>query len=62
MVKLRLGNEVVLILEAENLKRLKQGQPIKVCGKDLGLDVDIYIDYGDTQADIKKKFNLPDVH
>lgn len=44
MIKALKGNMIVLGLSAENIKRLKQNQPIKFNLQDLGLpDFDVFI-------------------
>jgi hypothetical protein len=57
------GQPVILLgLEAENVKRLKEGKPILVLGADLGIDFDIYIVYGKTVKEIAAEHGLPGVH
>jgi len=58
MLKVRKDNIVMLGLDAENVKRLQQNQPILVKGSELGLDVDIYITYGETFKDIINEYGL----
>jgi len=62
MIKARIKNNVLLGVDKENVKRLKQGKPIRVKGSDLGIEVDIFIVYGNTLSDIQKEFNLPSVN
>lgn len=53
MIKARLNNgNVIFGITYENVKRLKQGKPIKISMKELGLgDKEIFIMYGkDEQA------------
>lgn len=45
---------IVLGLAEENIKRLKDNDPILVHGKDIGIDFDISIFYGQTNADLVK--------
>lgn len=56
MVKAKLNNgDLVFGLSAENVRRLKDGQPISVNLKDMGLeDRRIMITYGETEDDIFK--------
>jgi len=50
MVKALKGNMIVLGLSDENMKRLKQDQPIKFNLKELGLgDYDVFIFNGKTE-------------
>ncbi len=62
MLKARSGNNLILGIDSENVKRLKDNKPIKVKGSDLGIDQDIFIVYGDTLADIQKELNIPSAH
>lgn len=56
MIKARSGQNIILGLEKQNIKRLtKKGEPIHVKGIELNLPHDIYIVYGETQADIIKQ-------
>jgi hypothetical protein len=55
MIKARSGNTVILGLEAGNIKRLKEGDPMLIKLSDVGVpdsDIQIVIMYGDTQLDI----------
>lgn len=59
MIKIKTKDgKVILGLEKENIKRLKQGKPIHIKGSDLGIENDIYIVYGNTKNDIMKDLNL----
>lgn len=46
---------IILGIDAENVKRLKSGQPILVALAELGGHDDVCIMYGDTLADIQKE-------
>lgn len=60
MLKLRAGDLVIFGLDAENIRRLQDGSPIRIKGADLGLgDVTIYISYGATLAHIATDLGLP---
>ena len=61
MIKARIGNRILLGLDKENVKRLKEGAPILIKGSDIGLELNILITYGDTLSDIQKEFGLPAV-
>lgn len=61
MLKFRNDQTVVLGLDKENLRRLKNGEPIKIPRSDLKLEVDIYIAYGEKVEDIQKEFGLPSI-
>lgn len=52
------GDIIVLGIDAENVKRLKDGKPIHVKGTDIDTDSDIYIVYGHTLDDIAKWLQL----
>lgn len=54
MIKARAGNLVILGLEAGNVDRLKEGKPMAIKLRELGVETDsvVVIMYGDTQADI----------
>lgn len=55
MLIARLGTLIILGIDAENVRRLKAGQPIlKALAQHGGTD-DIAIVYGDTLADIQKE-------
>jgi hypothetical protein len=64
MVKARKDNNVILGLSEENVKRLKDGKPIRFNMKELGFDdIWIYIFTGKTEesmALILKKMTEPD--
>lgn len=54
MLKARLSNGVFILgLDAENIKRLKEGRPIMVSLAALGGTDDIAIMYGETLSDIQ---------
>jgi hypothetical protein len=57
MIKAKLNNgDLVFGLSAENIKLLKQGKPISVNLKDMGLEERrIMITYGETEDDIYKE-------
>ena len=52
MLKARKGKNIILGLDRENIKRLQQLKPIRIVGKDLNIEQDIYIIYGETLQDI----------
>jgi hypothetical protein len=59
MIKLRKGNMIVLGLSHANLDRLRaEGikAAIKIDGKELGIDVDIFITAGETEAVMFQQF------
>lgn len=59
MVKITtVDGNVLLGIEAGNIKRLKEGKPIMVKGADIGKDFDIFIMYGDTINDILKQLKI----
>ena len=54
MIKTASGNMAILGLSHENLSRLKEGEPIKLNLKDVGLhDVEILIFSGETEESMK---------
>lgn len=54
MLKARLSNGVFILgLDAENIKRLKEGKPVMVSLAALGGTDDVAIMYGETLADIQ---------
>lgn len=56
MLRARLSNGVFILgIDAENLRRLKAGQPILVSLAELGGTDDVCIVYGDTIDDIKRE-------
>ena len=56
------GEETILLgIDAENVKRLKDQKPILVRGAELDIDYDIWIVYGDTLEEIVDKYRLPSV-
>lgn len=59
MIRMRQGNTIVLGIDEENVKRLKEDQPIKVDGEPLGINCDIYIVYGKTLDEIMPKITGP---
>lgn len=62
MLKIKLSDGTIILgLEAENVKRLKEDSPICVKGKELGLDHDIYIVYGQRIEDITERLGVPGV-
>jgi len=62
MLKAKLTDGTIILgLEAENVKRLKEDKPIRVQGKDLMIDHDIYIIYGHSIEDITEKLGVPGV-
>lgn len=63
MIKAKYGNNNILLgVDKENIKRLTEGKPIRVRGKELEIEHDIFIVYGDTLDDIAKELNLPRNH
>lgn len=54
MIKARAGNVVILGLEAGNIARLKEGKPMLIKLRELGVQTDaaVVIVYGDTHLDI----------
>ncbi len=62
MIKARIENRILLGIDEENVKRLKEGKPILVKGKYLAIEYDIIIAYGKTLDQISKDFNLPKVN
>jgi len=60
MIKAMMNNNktgkrtVMLGLSRMNLNRLAEGNPIHIDGKELGLDLDIAILFGETEANIYK--------
>ena len=57
MIKAIIGNGILLGLDKENIKRLKEGAPILIKGSDIGLEVNVLIAYGDTLSDIQKELS-----
>jgi hypothetical protein len=56
VIKARSGSVAILGLEAGNIDRLKEGKPMLVKLKELGLpDISVVILYGDTHTDIMGK-------
>lgn len=47
------GSTIVIGLEEENLKRLREGKPFHCHGVSVGLPVDVAIFYGKTMADLE---------
>jgi hypothetical protein len=66
MIKVKLsggGQPVVLLgLEAENVKRLKEGKPILIKGAEIQIPFDILIVYGSTVEVITKELGLPRIN
>lgn len=65
MIRARASNGVFILgIEKENVRRLKNGQPILVSLLELGGTDDVLIMYGETLEDIKKELEqfdkLPD--
>ena len=58
MLKLRKDNNIVLGVDKMNVERLKQGDPIRIIGSELSLDVDIYLVYGETLKEIAEELGL----
>jgi hypothetical protein len=54
MIKASGDKHVILGLSEMNLKNLKKDKPMKIDGSALGLNKDILIIYGNTEADIVK--------
>lgn len=56
MIRARLSNGAFILgLDAENVRRLKDGKPIMVSLAQLGGTDDVYIMYGETMADIHRE-------
>lgn len=56
MIRARLSNGAFILgIDAENVKRLKEGKPILVSLAELGGTDDVYIMYGETLDDIAKE-------
>ena len=57
MLKARVGDNMILGLSHENVRRLKKGQPIRFAAKDLGFpgEITVYIFYGVTEADMERE-------
>lgn len=62
MIKAKLSNgDLVFGLSEENVRRLKEGQPVKINLKDMGLeDRNILIVYGETEEKIYEEM-LPHI-
>ena len=59
MLKLKTkDNKILLGIDSENVKRLKQGKPIRVKGSEIGIENDIYIAYGETIQDILNELGI----
>ena len=56
MIKAMCGDDVILVIDKENIKRLKKGEPIKVIGSDIGIKNDIYIEFSHDINKTAKKF------
>lgn len=54
MIKFTSNNLIGLGLTSENIKRLKQGQPILIKGSEIGKNENILICYGDHESDVIK--------
>jgi hypothetical protein len=54
VIKARAGNLIILGISEENVVRLKQGEPIKIDGHEMGLEGDILIFYAPTTGDLIK--------
>lgn len=56
MIKAKLDSDkIILGLSEENVKRLKQDQPIRVQLSELGLKGEVFIIYGKTELDMQKQ-------
>lgn len=55
MIKAIAGKNVILGIDAENVRRLQEDKPILVKGDELGIDNDIYIIYGKTLHEVMQK-------
>jgi hypothetical protein len=56
VIRARLSNGAFILgLDAENVKRLKEGKPILVSLAELGGSDDVFIMYGETLDDIKRE-------
>jgi len=50
------GKNILLLgLSKENVNKLKLGKPIHVTGSEVGLENDVLLVYGDTEAEIYKE-------
>lgn len=56
MIKFKAEGMVGFGLSAGNIEKLMQGMPIKVNGKDIGIDHDVVIFYGRTEQDMVQMF------
>ena len=52
MIKFRAGNLVGLGLSKMNIRKLKEGKPILVEGAELGIELDIFVMYGNTEKEM----------
>lgn len=56
MIKIRKDNTILFGLSNENIKRLKQGMPIKFSGEQVGIpDIIFGIFYGETEHSIEQR-------
>ncbi len=58
MLKVKLGGQIILGLDKENIRRLTANQPIHIKAESLKVDEDIFIVYGETLSDIVKELGL----
>jgi hypothetical protein len=58
MLKGKIGNTIILGIDAENVKRLKENRPIFVNGSELDIPMDICIMYGDTLKEVADSLNI----
>ena len=62
MLKVKLTDGTIILgIDAENVKRLKDDKPIFVKGEDLMIDHNIYIVYGHEIKDIEDRLGVPGV-
>ena len=54
MIKFTSNKLIGLGLTSENIKRLKQGQPILIKGSEIGKNENVLICYGDKESDVIK--------
>jgi hypothetical protein len=52
---------IILGIDAENVKRLTQGDPILVKGETLAIEHDIYIVYGESLERLAEQLGLPKI-
>ena len=55
MIKFRAGSLIGLCITERNVELLKQGKPIFVDLREMGLEGEIIVIYGETESDISKQ-------